>query len=75
MKDTFEEVYTSIWATLAYLPYWNIDSIVAKPKGEREEPECDDAYFDHLYTEYTDTKSGYIYLPYNNKYIKVFFYE
>lgn len=73
MKDTFEEVYKNIGLALAHLPYWNIDSIVDYANGVERQA----IIFEYYYMDYTDKKknSGYIYLPYNNKYIKVFFYE
>lgn len=73
MKDTFEEVYNKIGTSLDNLAYWNIDGIVDMADGVPKE----DITFECYYVDCTDTKtnSGYIYLPYNNKYIKVFFYE
>lgn len=75
MKDTFEEVYKNIGIAMSQASYWNIDSIVDKPDGSKDKFEYNSSCFKEHYVLYTDTDSGYIYLPYNNKYIKVFFYE
>lgn len=77
MKDTFEEVYKNIGIALSNLSYWNVDSLVDRPEGFKGINIYKDDMFKDYYIDHTDTKnhSGYIYLPYNNKFIKVFFYE
>ena len=74
MKDTFEDVYKNIGIALAHLPYWNIDGIVDVVEGDRA---MNVKIFGGCYRKYIDEDkyNGFIYLPYNNKYIKVFFYE
>lgn len=76
VPETFESVFVKVKEHMQYhYKEWYIVDIVNSPVGTRYVTE---GKFDHEYIDTANTldeeHTGFIYLPYNNKYIKVTYY-
>lgn len=77
MIDTFENIYNALAQYLKSCEFdvWYFDTIVEKPEGDRQE--TDEKVFKYEYVKYEygfdSDYTGYIFLPYKDKYLRCWF--